>query len=67
MTKIIMSNLEKNRVEDGFSCSGCGLPNYHGLCPYCRGDSQEYEEVLVPPFESSLQSTNEESEEDLEN
>jgi hypothetical protein len=25
-------------VKDGPSCPGCGLPNYEGLCPVCRGD-----------------------------
>jgi hypothetical protein len=44
-------------VKDGPSCSGCGLPNYSGLCPHCRGDQQAYEDELVPPFQSSLQPT----------
>ena len=25
-------------VRDGPSCPGCGLPNYEGFCPVCRGD-----------------------------
>jgi hypothetical protein len=25
-------------VVDGCSCPGCGLENYQGLCPVCRGD-----------------------------
>lgn len=43
-----------NRVTDGPSCSGCGLPNYEGMCPHCRGDQDAYEHELVPPFESSV-------------
>lgn len=46
--------MAKNRIEDGPACSGCGLPNYSGICPHCRGDQQEYERELVPPFPSSL-------------
>lgn len=42
-----------NRVENGPSCSGCGLPNYRGLCPHCRGDQDAYERELVPPFPTS--------------
>jgi len=38
--------------QDGPSCSGCGLPNYSGLCPHCRGDAEAYERELVPPFPS---------------
>lgn len=41
------------RQQDGPSCPGCGLPNYSGLCPWCRGDQDAYEHELVPPFESS--------------
>lgn len=41
-------------VMDGPSCPGCGLPNYEGLCPHCRGDQDAYERELVPPFDSSL-------------
>ena len=48
----------ENRVEDGPSCRGCGLPNYSGICPHCRGDQQEYEEVLVPPFQTSMPEDN---------
>jgi len=40
----------KNRVKDGPSCQGCGLPNYQGICPHCRGDRDAYERELVPPF-----------------
>lgn len=40
-------------VVDGPSCSGCGLPNYEGLCPHCSGDQDAYERELVPPFPSS--------------
>lgn len=47
-----------NRVQDGKSCSGCGLPNYNGLCPHCRGDREEYERELVPPFPSSYEENN---------
>lgn len=37
-------------IKDGSSCPGCGLPNYEGLCPHCRGDRDDYEHELVPPF-----------------
>ena len=40
--------------KDGPSCPGCGLPNYQGMCPHCRGDQDAYERELVPLFESSL-------------
>lgn len=40
-------------VKDGPSCPGCGLPNYEGLCPHCRGDRDAYEQELVPPFPTS--------------
>ena len=40
-------------VKDGPSCPGCGLANYEGLCPHCRGDQDAYERELVPPFSSS--------------
>jgi len=36
--------------EDGPSCPGCGLPNYSGLCPVCRGDETAYREELQPFF-----------------
>jgi hypothetical protein len=36
--------------EDGPSCPGCGLPNYSGLCPVCRGDESAYVEELQPFF-----------------
>jgi hypothetical protein len=28
-------------IKDGPSCPGCGLPNYEGLCPHCRGDQDD--------------------------
>ena len=40
-------------VKDGPSCPHCGLPNYEGLCPHCRGDQDAYEHELVPPFETT--------------
>ena len=39
-------------VRDGQFCPGCGLPNYAGLCPHCRGDLDAYERELVPTFPS---------------
>lgn len=36
------------------ACPGCGLANYDGMCPHCRGDQDAYERELVPPFPSSL-------------
>jgi hypothetical protein len=41
-------------VLEGAACPGCGLPNYDGLCPRCRGDQDAYERELVPPFETSI-------------
>ncbi len=41
-------------IKDGSYCPGCGLPNYEGLCPHCRGDQAAYEEELAPYFGSSL-------------
>lgn len=41
-------------VRDGCSCPGCGLANYDGLCPHCRGDQDAYERELVPPFDTSI-------------
>ena len=41
-------------VQDGPFCPGCGLANYCGMCPHCRGDQEAYERELVPPFPSSL-------------
>jgi hypothetical protein len=40
--------------RDGPSCPGCGLPNYEGLCPHCRGDQDAFERELVPPFETTI-------------
>lgn len=37
-------------VRDGASCPGCGLPNYDGLCPVCRGDEQGYVDELQFAF-----------------
>lgn len=48
-------SVRENRVKDGPSCRGCGLANYEGLCPHCRGDQDAYERELVPPFESSIE------------
>ncbi len=39
-----------NRVKDGSSCRGCGLPNYQGLCPVCRGDKEAYDRELKFAF-----------------
>lgn len=39
-----------NRPKDGPSCRGCGLPNYEGLCPVCRGDYPAYVEELQSAF-----------------
>ncbi len=39
-------------VKDGAYCPECGLANYEGLCPHCRGDAEAYEHELVPPFPS---------------
>jgi hypothetical protein len=36
--------------RDGPSCPECGLPNYEGLCPVCRGDEQGYRSELEPFF-----------------
>lgn len=39
------------------ACPGCGLANYEGLCPVCRGDESAYREELEPffgPFHSVL-------------
>ena len=41
-------------IKDGPSCPGCGLSNYEGMCPHCRGDQEAYERELVPPFPTSL-------------
>lgn len=40
-------------VRDGAACPGCGLPNYEGLCPVCRGGEEgyaAYERELEPAF-----------------
>lgn len=34
-----------NRVKEGPSCRGCGLPNYEGFCPVCRGDLTALAEI----------------------
>lgn len=36
--------------EEGPSCPGCGLPNFSGLCPVCRGDEQAYRDELQFAF-----------------
>lgn len=41
-----------NRVKDGPACRGCGLPNYEGFCPVCRGDDPS---ELEPAFEDLIQ------------
>lgn len=35
---------------DGKSCPGCGLANYEGLCPVCRGDYPGYVNELEWAF-----------------
>lgn len=40
-----MDKKKENKVTDGPSCQGCGLPNYQGLCPHCRGDQSEWERM----------------------
>ena len=38
-------------VRDGPCCPGCGLPNYEGLCPVCRGDEDATRRENLPyPF-----------------
>lgn len=37
-------------VRGGESCPGCGLANYQGLCPVCRGDEAAYGDELEPHF-----------------
>jgi uncharacterized Zn finger protein (UPF0148 family) len=37
-------------IKDGEHCPHCGLPNYSGLCPVCRGDEQAYISELAPFF-----------------
>lgn len=44
---------KESKQKDGSSCPGCGLPNWQGLCPHCRGDQDQYERELVPPFPST--------------
>jgi hypothetical protein len=46
-------------IKDGASCPECGLANYEGLCPHCRGDLDAYEHDLVPPFPSERDALNE--------
>lgn len=46
-------SVSRPHQQDGPSCPGCGLANYSGLCPHCRGDQDAYERELVPPFPSS--------------
>ena len=40
----------ENKIKDGASCKGCGLPNYQGLCPVCRGDKDAYDRELKFAF-----------------
>jgi hypothetical protein len=35
-------------VKDGPACPGCGLPNYEGLCPVCRGDEDAAKREGLP-------------------
>jgi hypothetical protein len=35
-------------VRDGPSCPGCGLPNYEGMCPVCRGDERATRDEGLP-------------------
>jgi hypothetical protein len=35
-------------VQDGPACTSCGLPNYSGLCPVCRGDEVATREEGLP-------------------
>ena len=35
-------------VKDGPCCPGCGLPNYSGLCPHCRGDEDDFQREIDP-------------------
>ena len=37
-------------ARDGVGCPGCGLPNYEGMCPVCRGDDLAYMDELAPHF-----------------
>jgi len=43
---VVMADPDKVDTEDPV----CGLPNYQGICPHCRGDRDAYERELVPPF-----------------
>lgn len=54
MTDVSRTERSASGIKDGPSCPGCGLANYEGMCPHCRGDQDAYEHELVPPFESSL-------------
>jgi hypothetical protein len=45
-----MSIWGEDRPMDGPNCRGCGLPNYSGLCPVCRGDYDAYQRELEPHF-----------------
>ena len=49
--------MPENRVKDGPACRGCGLPNYEGFCPVCRGDWNEAEAMglVEPAFEELIQ------------
>lgn len=45
-----MPRTNASGIKDGAACPGCGLPNYQGLCPVCRGDYPGYVEELQPFF-----------------
>lgn len=47
-----MASNRGNRPKDESACRGCGLPNYEGVCPVCRGDHPAYVEELEPAFGS---------------
>lgn len=48
--------MSDNRVKDGPSCRGCGLPNYEGFCPVCRGDHEEaVRNGMWPPGQEEYQ------------
>lgn len=41
---------ERPHQQDGPACPGCGLPNYSGFCPVCRGDYAIYQAELQFAF-----------------
>jgi hypothetical protein len=48
--------------KDGAACPDCGLANYEGLCPVCRGDYPAYVEELEPYFGSWFRDDEDEDE-----